>query len=268
MSFPYPVMIGSPRESWSFQDGQEATVDYIVDWDNRTNAVNALVFSRYPGWSYANCYCTSVSTRPLDEEAQKDSNATVTKAILTATYTVIRNTEEYGTKKFISETLEPTAEFITLDYHDFRWDSKDSTLALSPNEAPGLLQIGCTYTLTKYKQKTFPAAALNMIGKVNSTAITPLTKALKSTIIFEPETLLFKGATPNQSQSMDTTDNDYVDITFTAIYRPNRDAKGIAKGWNWFWCSDTQTYKQLYRTSSSSAFKPFPSTDMSGLFSI
>ena len=65
------------------------------------------------------------------------------------------------------ESIEPTAELLTIAHNDFRWGSAGGT-PLLPAEAQNRLELEIDYNVTLYNLTSIPGAVLTLRGKSNS----------------------------------------------------------------------------------------------------
>lgn len=191
------------------------------------------------------------------EQKGSDDVAAYEKALITV---------EYGPPKggappedvegvLMSESLEPTAEFLTEDYTQFQWGSGATGIPLKENEAPGRLMRGLDYVVTLHQVTTLPASTLSHVGFVNSVAISPKTVGLTG-LTFAIETLLYQ---PPTIQRVITTEGAKKwTVTKRYTYKPNWDGAN-ARGWNWFWRAETGIYEQLYLKGTDTVRKPYSS---------
>lgn len=135
-------------------------------------------------------------------------------------------------KDFVSESLEPTAEFLKLDHKGFRWGARDGEPLLEA-EAPGRLTRGLNLVRTLFFVRgPLPAELLTSVGKVNSGAY--ISRFLN--LSFPTETLLY-GA-PVLSRTITTSEIEAWTITLKFMYKPD--------GWNRFWRQKTQDYAKIF----------------------
>lgn len=150
----------------------------------------------------------------------------------------------------VSESIEPYAEFITLDHKWFRWGAADGDV-LREEEAPGKLVRGINFVRTELNKTSVAAALITLIGHVNNATV------VGSIINFSypAETLLF--APPSISYKKDSTGVTKFDITKKFTYNEH--------GWNKFYRSNTAAWTSIY-VAGGAEYKNYPVTDLSGLF--
>jgi len=196
------------------------------------------------------------------EEAQLGTGSTTDyeKALVTVYYGRTASGGDPTSTAAYSESLEPTAEFLTLDYSEYTWGD-DSGAAKAPvlkeNESPGRLVRGLDYIFTRYNQTTVPSAALSLVGFVNTAAVT----ASSLGITFGAQTLLFNP--PTISRTVDATGVGSWTITYRMTYKPNWQG-GVEKGWNWFWRAEEDEYQQIYHKWTSSVVAVYPNAAFTG----
>ncbi len=160
----------------------------------------------------------------------------------------------------VSESLEPTAEFMTEDNRLYQWDTEvlDADLMLKEDEAPGRLLIGLDYVLTRYQVPLIPASILTLPGSVNDATVTSSTLQISAGpavfMSFAAQTLLF------QSPVMDRTIQTDNSPTWTLRYR----LSFRAPGWNVYWRSKNQAYETIFRTGQG-AYVSYPLASFSGI---
>lgn len=234
-------MQGSPKESWTLT-GFSATRQFICAYGDRAALEAELLGAAYTPVADTGSICTGVNAVPFEAEQQGvDDDANYEKALVTAKWGTSGDTPEFVVDTYYTESLEPTAEFLTLDHKLYRWEANDGD-PLTEDEAPGRLMRGMDYVRTKYNQATIPAAALSLVGTVNSAAVSPKTTGM-SGLTFPAQTLLYQ---PPTIQRVVTAAGALAwNITYRFTYKPNWDG-ATARGWNWFWRAESQAYKQIY----------------------
>lgn len=129
----------------------------------------------------------------------------------------------------ISESLEPTAEFITLDFRKFKWGNGDKLLE---GETPGRLHIGLNYIRTRFHVGTpLPTTLLTHTGSTNDANVVSTLLGLT----FVTETLLFQP--PIINRTITAAGIQTVSLTMKWTYK--------GPGWNTFWRADTNAYERL-----------------------
>ena len=151
-------------------------------------------------------------------------------ALFTINYSSAEETD------LVAESLEPSAEFITLDHREFRWSSDDGEPLLEA-EAPGRLQRGLTIVRTLYHLTSIPTVVATGIGKVNHATYTSGILGL----IFQPETLLY--TPPTISRTITTGGTKGWNLTVRFMYKP--------EGWNKFWRAKTNAFAEIYNKKTT-----------------
>jgi hypothetical protein len=149
----------------------------------------------------------------------------------------------------VSEVLEPTSEFRTLDHRRFRWGSATGAL-LNESSAPGVLVRGLNLTRTYYKLASVPSTLLTLPGSCNSSGYTSSLLGLT----FAAETLLF--GTPNLTRSFKMSGTEGFNLTMKFSYNPN--------GWNKFYNEQAQAYQNIY-LAGGGIYKPYPPASFGAL---
>jgi hypothetical protein len=217
------------NEGWA-EDGLDCQATLRCDWANRHALVADILGTPRP-WPYggfvAPPYARSASVVPDETSAaQNGQGFTYTDALVTVNYTSDQEVD------LISESLEPVAEFITLDYKRFRWDSANGE-PLIEGEAPGKLVKTLKLVRTHYKlEPPIPVTLLSLVGSVNHVQYNSALLGLS----FAAETLLY-GA-PNLTRTITTAGAKAWDLTLTFTYRPTL--------WNKFWRAKTELYERIY----------------------
>ena len=178
--------------------------------------------------------------------ASSDQGLNYSEALVTVNYTT-------AVVDVVSESIEPFAEFITLDYRWFRWGSGSGTI-LREEEAPGRLTRGVNFVRNELEvQPPLGMDLINLSGYINNT---PITSSLTG-FIFPKETLLY--APPIINSTLDSTGLRKFQITKKFTYQP--------QGWNTYFRSYTGTYQAIYRVGETSPYKSYPLGNLSTLVS-
>ena len=228
MSYPYGFatpcteMAGSPQEAVTL-DSFRATVRLRCAWTNRIALANeAALFHRYPRMLYARCKSITVAPMPENGPNGVDSiGLTYESAIVQLEYVFDKDTPDESGSDLFSESIDPTAENLTLDPANFWWKSGGE--ALKDNEAPARLLKGLDYVLTLYNRPSIPTAAFALVGFVNDAPFATRTLGkvwLLGTLLFNPPNCQRKvtmGPTPSLTWT----------TTYRFAYKPD--------GWNKFW---------------------------------
>jgi hypothetical protein len=245
MSIDYAEQDGSPTEEWG-ENGFSAQRRLKVAWADRRALVDELIGTEYPLLDDTGAICRRISCVPFPGKNLGEGSVSAYEfALITAAWDTVAWRASGGgpDDPMISESIEPTAEYRTLNYEKYRWGSGSGDL-LKAEDAPGLLLQGIDYVVTKYAQSAIPAAALTLINHVNDAALYPLTPGLRNWV-FAAETLLFHPASARRTIQSGMAEWKW-DVTYRFSYKPNRLKDGTAKGWNWQWRGDTDRFDQIY----------------------
>ena len=248
-------MLGSPTEEWG-ENGLMATVKLICAWTDRTALVADIVGLRrvYPripaSFAFArssSCvpFCDLPAGLPPNNVQYIESGA----AVVTIKYDVKGPQQKNGNQLY-SESLEGTAEFMTLDPSGFSWGSSGGT-PLKDGEAPGRLARGLDYILTLYSCPRIPSATFDLMECVNSGPV----MAPMLGMTFAKETLLYNP--PSLSRKVTADGTEGWDITYRFTYR--------AAGWNVFWRASTGAYEAMYVTGGTK-YKNYPTANFNGVW--
>lgn len=152
----------------------------------------------------------------------------------------------------IAESLEPTAEFVTVDHKQFRWNDAFGPRLLE-GEAPGFLLKSCNLVRTFYNQPALPSNMLTLIGKSNSAIYNSTLLGLS----FGVETLVFQPPTMNRTFTTTGTNGWTLQTKFS--YKP--------QGWNKFWRAAANNgqgdWAEIWHVNGLAVYKPYPPGDFS-----
>jgi hypothetical protein len=251
-------LANSVTENYDPEKGISAVATVLCPWDNREQVVSVILLNRlpYPRLPLAGALARTASVRPLESQNLADGSLHNPElAQITINYNQLDATDSTDPEniQIFSESLEPSAEFQTLDYRKFRWGSS-SGKPLTAEQAPGKLVIGMDYVQTRYNVDEIPAIVLQP-GQVNNAAITAQLLGLT----FPVETLLYQNTQP--SRTISTTGDNLWTMASRFSYRPN--------GWNKFW-NEGKTggagWDVIYAKDNAGAwheYKNFPPGDLS-----
>lgn len=242
---------GSRQESFGEQSS-EGSITLRCPWANRGALVADILGNRraYPGWPVGG-RIPQASQASIVPAGDKDNWTTTgsnqafvpNEALVTIRYTTL-------VVDLITESLEPTAEFIQLDHKMFRWGAANGD-PLKEGEAPGYLLRGLNWVRSKQDQSTPPGADfLLAVGHCNQSSVT--SSLLGFT--FDVETLLYNPPTLERVLKSDGTAKYSYTTKFT--YKP--------EGWNQYFRAKTQTWEKIY-IAGSGEYKSYPTTDLSVL---
>ena len=246
---PYEEIQGSPSEGLNL-DGKTATRRIKVAWNLRLQLRTDLLRTTFPGGD-ENLVCISINSEPFDaRNLGADHIAAYDLAILTLQYETVVLED--------TETIEPSAEFLTTGVNNLRWESNAGD-QVTTEESPGQLFVGFDYIIERKGIKVFPVNVLGLIGKVNDAAINPTAEGLK-VLIFPKETLLYNP--PSISPRFDGDGNRIWDVVFRLTFKPNFDGP-FARGWNEFWrpsASGGGKFQKMFEAGGVQ-YKPYPTGD-------
>lgn len=244
----------SQSENWS-EEKIATVVQLKCAWSQRQGVMsNLLTYAKaWPYHSQATAFAKTGSIQPFPGEAgtRLGSGYSYEFALLTVNFESLNKVEGEDPEEvtIFSESIEPTAEFLTLPTDGFYWDNTQ-TVALKEGESPGRLQIALDYCVTFYKLPVIPAAALTLIGKVNNASVSSPSLGLT----FAAETLLFNPPRINRNVTING-DNSYT-MQCRYSYRPT--------GWNQFWRAKTQAWASIY-DDAGTQYKNFQTASFAGM---
>lgn len=238
------------------ETGPTARVQLRCAWSLRDDLVADIVgnLKEWPRIPNCKAYAQNASVVPAPggETITDGQGNTYDEAIVTVNYNQLKAGNGGGDTQngqLFSESLEPSAEFTTLNHKDFRWTSSSGD-KLEPQEAPGKLQIGMDYVLTRYNVNSIPAAVLNNVGTVNASAINSYLLGLN----FAAETALLCPVTPTRQINISGVGKWTLPVRFSI--KPT--------GWNKFWRAKTQSYESIW-LADGGAYKSYPTSNMAAL---
>ncbi len=225
MPVTYTEIDNSPKIAQDTRTGVW-TAEHMLKcaWDDRVALMDQFL-TPYPGVVHSlNSAARAYSASALPFGISVDSGDTEVMAWEFARVTIRFSTPSLGQPivdsdgNILSETIEESAEFLTLDHKDFRWGSSDGP-KLEPEEAPGRLSIGFDYVFTRYNVETIPHIVLELLGFCNTSVV----RANYLGLLFAPESLLYVAFSLNHR-----SDNagQVIDYTMRFAFRRN---------WNEFW---------------------------------
>lgn len=234
-------MHGTLQESVT-KEGLTASVQVKVPWADRYTIIDDIIGLRrtYPYAPSSGAVATTGGSRPFGGSSQSTQGLSYEHAIVTINYEQ-RNTETFAGTVY-SESVEPSAEFLTLDHNDFRWGAADGDEVLE-TEAPGRLETGFDYVQNLYELSSIPNAVLSTIGHVNQS----FHYAAILGFNFPPETLLY--VIPSTSRELDSQGNGKWKLTLRTSFKPN--------GWNKYWRAKNKQYESIY-IAGGDEYKNYP----------
>jgi len=242
-------MQATVSETWS-EDAVTAQVQLMCDWTDRHSLaadilLNRRVFPALSAWAFppraVSCAIAMFPAKGTASGQELDYE----KAIVTVAYSTAAEAD------LVSESLEPTVEFLTQDYRRFRWTDEDGDLLLE-GEAPGVQLRGLNLVRTLYRvEPPLPAVLLTGVGGVNDT--TYVSSLLGLT--FAAETLLF--VPPVLSRSITTAGAGAWQIGLKFSFKPN--------GWNKYFRAATNTWERIFSIDSGAVHNNYPLVDYSDI---
>jgi hypothetical protein len=180
----------------------------------------------YSSEDIRNIYCQSVDIKGIGPKSSSHPGA-YEYAVLTAYYA----TPDYdiepapGETTYVSESLEPAAEFMTVSHEGLRWATDETYL--NSTEAPGQLIRMTDWVYTIHRSETIPDAYFTLPGYVNSAAV--YSRQLNKW--FAAETLLC--GNPSLSREITSYGVTAWTVTFRFTHR-NMGTYAVPLGWNHF----------------------------------
>lgn len=256
--------LGSVREDFDIGSGNgpSMSVDLRCLWSDRFSLVQDIVGNQR-AWPHGTW--TTVAPRAYAASIKQDTSVFATTGQSNEVVHAIVSVR-YGCKvlQLVSESLEPTVEFLTLDHNQFRWANAAADGPGDPvleAEAPGKLFRGLNLVRTYYQLNSVPTAILTLPGAVNAAQYVSALLGLT----FPAETLLFQP--PKLDRVIKTTGATGFNMTLKFQYKP--------QGWNTFWRAKTREWSKMWILADAGADPPvaeaeydnYPPDDFSGLLS-
>ena len=230
--------IHNSRSEQGSETGLEASVQLRCTWGNRLTLADDLISNRRPWPSFTAAKCFSASITPDGADYTTAGQECVyTHAIVSANYSTLAQ------RDLISESIEPVANFRTLDHRLFRWNG-GAGVPLNEQEAPGQLIRSFNLVRTMYNIPAVPATILSLPGCCNSAVYSSALLGLS----FAAETLLF-GLKP-LTRTITTGGTTGFTVTTSFSFQPN--------GWNRFWNQRANAYQFIHLAGSGTPYKPYP----------
>jgi hypothetical protein len=258
----------SPEEEYT-REGMSAVVRYQGPWADRRAFVLAMwsqdggLGKLYPREPSSGARVSSMRVIPAPGQALSTDGIHLRyeHAIVTATFKTPgrcdanANEQQPETVDLVSETLEPNAEFMTLDHQSFEWASEDAygSKALLPSEAPGKIVRGLDYCLVFHQVHTLPDAIFDLPGCSNNAVVESKTLRKK----FAAETLIFHSPTVCRKWTSAGAGAWEVPIRFS--YRK--------EGWNKFWRSAIQKWDTM-NVRNGAQYRNYPTADFTPLLTL
>lgn len=221
-------------------------------WNDRYELMADLLLTprSYPAPAFALVFATSASAVPVmhSRYTEDGQECVFEEALVTVNYGGPGNGDDEEGGVIISESLEPTVEFLTLDYKNFCWGSKTGDPLLEA-EAQGIQIRGHVLTRQLYNLPLVPVSYLDLDGTVNDVEYSSVLLGLT----YPEETLLFTPGTISRQITMDGTEGFTANLKFT--YKKN--------GWNKYWRAKTQAYEEIFVREETDPYKSYPPDDFS-----
>ncbi len=143
----------------------------------------------------------------------------------------------------VTEGLESSAEYITLSGEDLMWEEQDGP-PLQPGDATAVTRM-VDWVYTIHQLTNLPASFGALEGYVNNSQV--FSHSLNRA--FDPETLLYQGASPRRIITTEGAEAWEVTLRFTHK----------RFGWNKWWRSGYDIPQPMYTFNGE--YKPFPQAD-------
>lgn len=231
---------GSPSETLTAQ-GWTAMRRVKVAWNDRQEFVEQVYRTDYPVLTIPRLICTSVTLAPF-EGKNTGSGDTSSYEFAVASLQYTSPSFEFPTGQIdvetFTESIEPTAEFLTGTNKNLRWNGANSGKLVERDETPGRLFIGLDYVYAVENLRDLPDGIRDLIGRVNDKEIQPRSPGMNQ-FKFEPETLLFNP--PSIARKFNEFGQARWNLVYRFTYKPNWDdtvEPAEARGWNYYWRVD------------------------------
>jgi hypothetical protein len=248
----YAEQDGSPQESWT-DKGLRSSVKLLTPWDLRYFLVDDILGSSllYPPAPFSQARATEATIVPFGDGIPSANKKYHTYPQADVTITFAYDSNGPQTTDLISESLEPTAEFLTIDNKDIRWDSQSGD-PVGPGDSPGLMLRGFTWVYTQHKVFNVPSIILSLGSCVNASAVVAPLLGLT----FPPQTLLYQP--PTLQRKITSQEIEAWSITHRFAYRPQT--------WNKFFNPKTGSFSFVYHKDSSSPLIPYTPASFDPIF--
>jgi hypothetical protein len=258
LTVPYEELDGSPTESLG-ENGFEAVRQLKCAWTDRLllalqlsgdavysgGTVTYYSAAKYP--KNPSATVQNIDIQPFGGKLTAEGGDTTLAgygyALLNVKYSL---PSDFGgtpgdDEVFVTESLEPSSEFITLDPFWYFWSSDG--VPLTDEEAPGKQFRSVDWIYERAKMPYIPQATFDLVGYCNSTAI--FSNSLLVT--FPAETLLYKPPSLRRERTFSGVGKWSIRYAFS--YRP--------QGWNKFWRGSTSAFDEIIN-SVSAPVKVYP----------
>lgn len=244
----YSEVDGSPDENWTF-NGLTATVKLLTPWYLRYALTCDILSNRrlYPWIPGSMATAREATITPFGPGIPNADKMSFDYELALVTFKYIYDSHKPegkdGRGEIASISLEPTAEFLTVDPTDFHWGSSTGDTLLE-NEAPGKIVRGIDLVYTQFEVSAIPIAILALPSCCNNT---PLAIPVIG-LTFAAETLLYQP--PGIEKRITVDQKEKWKLTHRLSFKPT--------GWNKFWRAKTQQYEEMYYKGSSTPYKNYP----------
>lgn len=255
ITVPYEEINGGRRERWD-DDGFYCTRQLKCAWDDRwmlthqlrgytrrsSNSIVYFVPATYPGST--NIFVDAVEIEPFAGPVEGVNNKILDYdfAILTVCYKTITynaSTNDALRETLVTESLQASAEFLTLPNRKLYWDTEQEN-QLETDEAPGLLVKMFDWVYTLHQMPLISYDYLNAVGYINNAALTSPTLGLT----FPAGTLLYNA--PEMNREIADHETGAWELTCRFSYR--------REGWNYLPRAGYSTFQPVYDEVGAQAF--------------
>ena len=240
-------MTNWPKEGYRLGGGFIAERRLKCAWTDRDTLAREILGETYPynsiGAMAMEAYPEPIKGEALAVGASADMSS-YAEAVVVVKYST-QGASEVVSGNLISEWLETSIDFKTLDHRGLQWGVGGGAEALFPAEAPGRIEPTIDYVLLYHELSAVPSSVVTHTGLVNASAVTAYLMGLT----FAPETLLYLGA--QVGRSITTAGSTGFSVKHRFRFKGND-----GHGWNWFWDQRTHGYSQI-RLKTGAVHKPY-----------
>lgn len=238
-------------ENADIENGWAASVTLRCAWTDRHALVADILGTgrTYPNTAFLNPpQAASAAIKPPDGDCGTTTGQSINYAYALVTINYSNNVQ--GGEDLVSESLEPTVEFMTEDHRRFRWGAANGDPLLE-NEAPGRQFHSLNLVRTLYNVTSMPSAVRSAMGGVNNATYSSALLGLS----WAAETLLYHP--PNLSRVIKTDGTDGWTLTMKFQDKP--------EGWNKYWRAKTQSYESIFLADGGGQYKSYPPKSFASL---
>lgn len=272
ISVDYEEMADSPSQDVTSADGTHTgTRQFKVKWADRRKFVQQILGwgslpilglpAQFPGIpaSFAkSCGVQPFSPVMVDASGDVGTAPNFQHALITVNYEAKTNSAQDSNAVRYEESLEPSAQFLTLDNTKMSWDNPQSVW-LNDGEVPQKIIRMMDWTITIYNLTAIPGAIATAMGTVNQSAVTSSTLGYQ----FPAETLLYLGGCPSRSVLQGAGGQA------AARWKISHKLTAKKDSWNLFYRRGITAPQKIYvkdpTTGTVSQYKPYDTTDFGGL---